>query len=77
MKDTIPPLKSDRPFFLATCPIAPHANIDPSALAAAGDTLMTAAIPAPKYEYLFEDAKISRTENFNPIDVCHSFSQIA
>ena len=63
-------LASDRPFFLATCPIAPHANIEPGALAADGDTLMTAAIPEPKYGGLFQDAKIPRTENFNPKDVC-------
>lgn len=63
-------LASDRPFFLATCPIAPHANIDPSALASDGDTLMTAAIPEPKYEGLFQDARIPRTDNFNPKNVC-------
>lgn len=63
-------LQSDRPFFLATAPIAPHANIDPRDLASASDTLMTAAISEPQYKHLFKDAKVPRTANFNPKDVC-------
>ncbi|RMJ21834.1 Arylsulfatase, partial [Aspergillus sp. HF37] len=61
-------LESDRPFFLATSPIAPHANIEPSALASEGDTFMTVAVSEPQYEHLFQDAKVPRTRNFNPKD---------
>ncbi|GIJ90836.1 hypothetical protein Asppvi_009799 [Aspergillus pseudoviridinutans] len=61
-------LSSDRPFFLAVAPIAPHSNIDPSALGTGGTkgTLMTAPIPAERHKDLFPDAKVPRTANFNP-----------
>lgn len=60
-------LKSDRPFFLTAAPIAPHGNIDPSSLA--GTTKMTDPVPEPKYRHLFQDVKLPRTPNFNPVNV--------
>lgn len=61
-------LSSDRPFFLAVAPIAPHSNIDPSILGHGGSkgSLMTAPIPNERHKDLFPDAKVPRTPNFNP-----------
>ncbi|RMJ20911.1 Arylsulfatase, partial [Aspergillus sp. HF37] len=61
-------LKSDRPFFLTVAPIAPHANIDSSQLAGPGGVIMSPPIPVPGYRDLFQDAKIPRTPNFNPVN---------
>lgn len=61
-------LSSDRPFFLAVAPIAPHSNIEPAALGGENPkgVLMTAPIPAERHKCLFPDAKVPRTPNFNP-----------
>ncbi|KXJ88871.1 alkaline-phosphatase-like protein [Microdochium bolleyi] len=62
---------SDKPFFLVAAPIAPHSNVDPNALVGKPDIIdiiraFSAPIPAKRHEHLFEDAKVPRTDNFNP-----------
>lgn len=59
--------KSKNPFFLAIAPVAPHAHIDPGV--GSGPP-----VPAPKYKDYFPDAKVPRTENFNPDRVSSSSS---
>ncbi|KAL4738346.1 alkaline-phosphatase-like protein [Aspergillus similis] len=61
-------LNGDRPFFLTIAPVAPHSNVDVSALA--GDrgapTIMTEPIPLDRHKSLFQDVKVPRTKHFNP-----------
>ena len=62
-----------RPFFLAIAPISPHSNIDPSVSPGTTEftmTKMTEPIPADRHRDLFKDAKVPRTDNFNPDQVC-------
>ncbi|KAK7224561.1 hypothetical protein V2G26_012564 [Clonostachys chloroleuca] len=68
----------DKPFFLAIAPIAPHSNINSSLLirppspdsidyfGSAEGLRMTPPEPAPRHAHLFPDAKVPRTDNFNP-----------
>ncbi|BCS25319.1 sulfatase family protein [Aspergillus puulaauensis] len=57
-------LKSDRPFFFAVAPIAPHSNVDNLEDGA----VMTEAVPAPRHRHLFKDVKLPRKPNFNPVN---------
>ncbi|KAL4813140.1 alkaline-phosphatase-like protein [Aspergillus spinulosporus] len=61
-------LNGDRPFFLTVAPVAPHSNVDVSALK--GDrrapTIMTEPIPLDRHKSLFQDVKVPRTKHFNP-----------
>ncbi|KAL4938463.1 hypothetical protein BDV06DRAFT_225995 [Aspergillus oleicola] len=59
-------LNGDRPFFLTVAPVAPHSNVDVSALGGKLPTVMTEPIPLDRHKHLFEDVKVPRTENFNP-----------
>ncbi|KAB8079676.1 alkaline-phosphatase-like protein [Aspergillus leporis] len=61
-------LESDRPFFVAVSPVAPHSNIDPGTLGGSSPTIMTEPIPAPRHRHLFQDVKLPRTPNFNPVN---------
>ncbi|KAH8177764.1 sulfatase domain-containing protein [Sarocladium implicatum] len=54
---------SDKPFFVALAPIAPHSNIDSND---GGPPVMTDPIPLPRHAHLFPSAKVPRTSNFNP-----------
>lgn len=69
-------LDSDRPFFLTVAPIAPHANIDAAQLLSGGATIMTEPIPDPSYRHLFEDVKLPRTPNFNPVNVSRGLKHV-
>ncbi|KAL4972628.1 alkaline-phosphatase-like protein [Aspergillus desertorum] len=61
-------LKGGRPFFLTVAPVAPHSNVDVSALG--GDRgsppIMTEPIPLDRHKSLFKGVKVPRTEHFNP-----------
>lgn len=62
-------LEGERPFFVTISPVAPHSNIDPSALKF-GQITMSAPIPLERHQHLFEDVKVPRTGHFNPDSVC-------
>ncbi|KAL3476702.1 alkaline-phosphatase-like protein [Aspergillus californicus] len=59
-------LDSDRPFFLTVAPVAPHSNVDVSAIGSDIPTVMTEPIPLDRHKSLFEGVKIPRTDHFNP-----------
>jgi arylsulfatase A-like enzyme len=64
-------VKSERPFFLAIAPIAPHSNLrfhipDPGQPMDIYQAGMTAPIPAERHQDLFKDVIVPRTPNFNP-----------
>ncbi|KAL4999795.1 alkaline-phosphatase-like protein [Aspergillus recurvatus] len=61
-------LKGDRPFFLTVAPVAPHSNVDVSALGGnrGAPTIMTEPIPLDRHKSLFQDVKVPRTKHFNP-----------
>ncbi|OAP61898.1 hypothetical protein AYL99_04101 [Fonsecaea erecta] len=55
-------LRADRPFFLTIAPTAPHSNVHFNK-----DTAeQSMARPAQRHSYLFPDARVPRTPNFNP-----------
>lgn len=56
-------IEEDEPFFLAICPTAPHADIGSKGHF---PWPMSPPIPAERHRHLFPDAKVPRTENFNP-----------
>ncbi|KAF7553217.1 hypothetical protein G7046_g7166 [Stylonectria norvegica] len=58
-------IDSEKPFFVAIAPIAPHSNIDIT-LGGTGVPPMTMPVPLERHSHLFEGAKVPRTENFNP-----------
>ncbi|KAH7253278.1 alkaline-phosphatase-like protein [Fusarium solani] len=69
--------KADKPFFLGIAPPAPHTDVefnwatarDSSALHLGGvnaTVTFRPPVPAHRHEHLFQDARIPRTENFNP-----------
>ena len=62
-------LDGDRPFFLAVSPIAPHSNVDSAAMGGRGGKVMTAPVPQERHKHLFPDAKVPRTDSFNPDEV--------
>ncbi|KAL2867830.1 sulfatase family protein [Aspergillus lucknowensis] len=55
-----------RPFFLTVAPVAPHSNVDASAIEGEAPTVMTEPIPLERHKELFKDVHIPRTEHFNP-----------
>ncbi|RMJ12657.1 hypothetical protein CDV36_007698 [Fusarium kuroshium] len=57
-------ISSDKPFFVAIAPVAPHSNIDVNR--GSGPPTMTIPIPAERHSHLFEGVQIPRTANFNP-----------
>lgn len=61
-------ISSDKPFFVAIAPVAPHSNIDVNR--DSGPPTMTIPIPAERHSHLFEGVQIPRTANFNPDSVC-------
>ncbi|CAH0028530.1 unnamed protein product [Clonostachys rhizophaga] len=64
--------EAGEPFFLAVAPIAPHSHINSSKLVGDIDDLVPgvklADYPqaAARHRHLFKDAKVPRTESFNP-----------
>jgi hypothetical protein len=58
-------LGDDRPFFLAVSPVAPHSNVDPTAISS-GKIVMSEPIPLERHEHLFENVTVPRRANFNP-----------
>lgn len=62
-------LEGDRPFFLGVSPTAPHSNVNGSASRDRGKMAMTEPIPQEKHKDLFSDAKVPRSESFNPEEV--------
>ncbi|TQN67231.1 Arylsulfatase [Colletotrichum shisoi] len=70
-------VEASKPFFLAIAPIAPHSNVDASILLpvkgpednvpVSGDEFRVSfPLAAKRHEHLFKDAKVPRTDNFNP-----------
>ncbi|KAK7752482.1 hypothetical protein SLS62_005635 [Diatrype stigma] len=68
-------VSSDRPFFLVASPVAPHGNVEGNLNAvgdlremksAPGGIRFGAPVAAERHQDLFKDAKIPRTDNFNP-----------
>ncbi|KAL4901997.1 hypothetical protein BDW74DRAFT_66581 [Aspergillus multicolor] len=60
-------VNGDRPFFLTVAPVAPHSNVDISALGGGhSPTIMTEPIPLDRHKHLFSDVKVPRTAHFNP-----------
>ena len=59
-----------RPFFLVAAPIGPHSNIDP-VLDLNRPMVMRAPVPADRHKNLFREAKVPRTEHFNPVNVSY------
>jgi arylsulfatase A-like enzyme len=60
-------LAADRPFFITLAPVSPHSNVefpDPSDIFR--DIVLSPPIPLPRHAHLFPDAKVPRTEHFNP-----------
>lgn len=62
-------LTCERPFFLTVTPIAPHSNMNGTYGAGAGPLWMDEPIPEERHKYLFPEAKVPRTANFNPKEV--------
>lgn len=58
-------IESDKPFFVAVAPVAPHSDVNPYH-GSSSPPLMTEPIPAERHASLFKDVKIPRTDNFNP-----------
>lgn len=59
-------LAGPRPFFLTVAPVAPHAHCDWTRLMNDNANPMSEPIPEKRHEHLFPDAKVPRTQNFNP-----------
>ncbi|KAL4898730.1 alkaline-phosphatase-like protein [Aspergillus ambiguus] len=59
-------LNGDRPFFITIAPVAPHSNIDVSALGGEIPAVMTEPIPLDRHKSLFKGVTVPRTKNFNP-----------
>ncbi|RSL58160.1 hypothetical protein CEP51_014123 [Fusarium floridanum] len=70
-------VSANEPFFLGIAPIAPHSNVNSTILnpvkgpdddVPVSDDLFRVNFPkaAKRHEHLFPDAKVPRTENFNP-----------
>jgi len=63
--------EAGKPFFLGVAPVAPHANIWSAAFKHGNHSNLTEVefsppVPAERHADLFKDAKVPRTENFNP-----------
>ena len=70
-------VKSGKPFFLGVAPVAPHGNVQAVPETARAEDVWGTASSAPKVHFsapvaaerhkdLFSDARVPRTENFNP-----------
>lgn len=59
--------EQDAPFFIAINPVNPHANLDWST------GLLGPPIAAPRYQNLFPDVVVPRSDSFNP-DVVRTFT---
>ncbi|RYO97620.1 hypothetical protein DL765_011115 [Monosporascus sp. GIB2] len=67
-------VNSGKPFFLGVAPVAPHGNRvadlstpdDVSTASGAPKVHFSAPVAAERHKDLFRDAKVPRTENFNP-----------
>ncbi|CAH0047784.1 unnamed protein product [Clonostachys solani] len=70
-------VSANKPFFLGIAPIAPHSNVNSTVLnpvkgpdddVPVSDDTFRVSIPrsAKRHEHLFPDAKVPRTDNFNP-----------
>ncbi|KAI1856113.1 hypothetical protein JX265_011828 [Neoarthrinium moseri] len=64
-------VESGNPFFLGVAPVAPHANIWAPGFVDGNhtdirDVIFGVPVPEEKHSKLFNDAKVPRTENFNP-----------
>lgn len=59
-------LAGKRPFFLAVAPVAPHAHWDSSHGMSKHPKPMSEPIPEERHAHLFPDARVPRTEHFNP-----------
>jgi N-acetylglucosamine-6-sulfatase len=60
-------IASEKPFFLGVAPVAPHSDVSLDNLHAGSSVPhMTEPVPAERHAGLFKDAKIPRTDNFNP-----------
>ncbi|RYP08643.1 hypothetical protein DL764_001771 [Monosporascus ibericus] len=67
-------VNSGKPFFLGVAPVAPHGNIvadlstldDAWTASGAPKVHFSAPVAAERHNDLFRDAKVPRTENFNP-----------
>lgn len=58
--------QAGRPFFVNLMPVGPHFEaVYPDEGSIAGNVLYP-PVPAKRHEHLFPDAKVPRTENFNP-----------
>ncbi|KAK6814360.1 hypothetical protein RU639_009474 [Aspergillus parasiticus] len=56
----------ERPFFLTIAPIAPHSNFEMTNASDYTTFRFSAPIPLERHKDLFPDAKVPRTEHFNP-----------
>ena len=69
-------IDSEKPFFLGVAPVAPHGNVQANAEATVEDMWgradsapkihFSAPVAAERHKDLFKDARVPRTENFNP-----------
>ncbi|KAF3277462.1 hypothetical protein TWF173_009666 [Orbilia oligospora] len=61
-------IASEKPFFLALAPVAPHSNVegDISDISDIEKVTFSEPIPLKRHEHLFPDAKVPRTPHFNP-----------
>jgi arylsulfatase A-like enzyme len=62
-------VKEEKPFFLTIAPVAPHSNVAFNVAEGPIDDLIaefSPPIPLERHAHLFKDAKVPRTENFNP-----------
>ncbi|KAF2683011.1 arylsulfatase-like protein [Lentithecium fluviatile CBS 122367] len=62
-------IADEKPFFLTIAPVAPHSNVKFEALPEPGGKFnaeFEPPIPADRHVHLFPDAKVPRTDNFNP-----------
>lgn len=55
-----------RPFFVNVMPVGPHFEREYPAEGGLAGLVLYPPAPAKRHEHLFPDAKIPRTENFNP-----------
>lgn len=62
----------ERPFFLTIAPIAPHSNFEMTNASDYTTFRFSAPIPLERHKDLFPEAKVPRTEHFNPDLVCIS-----
>ena len=62
-------IAAKRPFFLAVAPIAPHANVDPSADRDKSERRFTEPVPQDRHKDLFAGVRVPRTAHFNPDEV--------